>query len=64
MSWRIEAALRLIDHAAALDAVGLRDLAEGPVLAEVALDQPGDPLADEDLGGPSRPPICHSARDA
>ena len=43
--------LGLIDHAAALDAVRLRHLAKRAVLAEVALDQPGDPLADEDLGG-------------
>src|SRR3712207_8425470 len=43
--------LRLEHDPAALDAVGLRRLAERPVAAEVALDQPGDPLAQEDRRG-------------
>ena len=44
--------LGLEDHPPALDAVRLARRAELAVVAEVALDQPGDPLADEDRGGP------------
>ncbi len=45
--------LGLVDRAPRLaDAVGGSRLPQRSVGAEVALDQPGDPLADEDRGGP------------
>ena len=50
MSWRADAYSVSKTDPAALDAVGLGRLAKLAVAAEVALDQPGDPLAQEDRG--------------